>query len=114
MNPFRFLRRDGSISAVGRTVGAVAILLVGLLAYLSADPAAHERFHHDADKADHHCVITEFAAGEALYLAPTIEVRPTLAVLWESAAAAPPEIFRPPVDYILRPICGPPAAGPNA
>jgi hypothetical protein len=109
MNPFRFLRNDGSTSPLARITGLVGILLVGLLVWLSADPEAHERFHPDAGKEDHHCVVTEFAAGEAYYLAPVIELRPTEALLYEVARSAPKEVLREPVAYVLLPTCGPPS-----
>jgi len=76
---------------LGSAVAWLAVALVGLLAWLAADPAAHEFFHpeaaghaacgrghaacaHDRDAAaggsgagdapgDHQCVITAFAAG---------------------------------------------------
>jgi len=114
MNPFRFQRQDGSSSATARAVGVAAMLLVGLLAYLSANPEAHERFHHDAGHSDHHCVVTEFAAGEAFYIAPVLTLRPTLAVLFETAPAEAEDFLREPVAYVLQPICGPPGRGQNA
>jgi len=111
MNPFRFQRKDGSGSIAAQTTAGAAILLVALLAYLSANPEAHERFHHDAGQEDHHCVITEFAAGQAFFLAPEIEIRPAEEILFEIAHAEAKEFLREPVDYVLLPICGPPFNG---
>ncbi len=103
-----FTRRNGRSTLFGRTMSVVSAGLLGLLIYLSADPEAHERFHHDADQGDHECVITAFAAGEAYYVAPVIEVRPqadlfvaTNQVVESRRHGTPP--FR------LLPSCGPPA-----
>ena len=79
VHPFRFQKKDGHSSIAGRAVGTAAVLLVALLVWLSADPEAHERFHHDAGAEDHHCVITDFATGEGFYLAPQIDLRPAAA-----------------------------------
>lgn len=105
-----FRRINGESSALARTVGLLAVLLVMLLVWLSADPEAHEHFHHDADEADHHCAITEFALGEGYYLAPLIVVPP---VPWrfEAVRFEAVEVLREPVDYALLPICGPPLSG---
>jgi hypothetical protein len=105
----RFHRRDGTSSIFTRSVAAASIALVALLAYLSVDLEAHERLHHDADSPDHHCVISAYAAGEALFLAATVVVPPPVesftSVQWRSA-----ESLRQPVDLVLMPSCGPPPA----
>jgi hypothetical protein len=114
MNPFRFQRQDGSSSCFGRTTAVAGLLLVALLAYLSADPEAHERFHHDAGKDDHHCVVTDFAAGEAFFLAPRLTVRPAVTPLYEIVRGEAPEFFPRPVAFALLPSCGPPPPGSAA
>jgi small-conductance mechanosensitive channel len=109
MIPFRFQQKNGSSSIAARALGTAAILLVMLLTYLSVDPEAHERFHHDADGPDHHCVITAFAAGEALILTAVLTVRPVVTSFVQEhwpVSSAP----RRAVDLGPVPICGPPAA----
>ena len=107
----QFRRPDGSSAILARMAGAVAILLLALLVYLSADPEAHERFHHDAGHEDHHCVITDFATGEAFYLAPRFEVRPAVGVFFEVVPCEASDLLQEPVDYVLLPTCGPPSRG---
>ncbi|MSU67520.1 MAG: hypothetical protein EXS40_02945 [Opitutaceae bacterium] len=68
---------------LGRGVACLAVGLLGLLVWLAADPEAHEFFHPPqvacaacghahaaplpepapADEGDHHCIVTDFAAG---------------------------------------------------
>lgn len=71
---------------LGRAVAWLAVALVGTLAWLAVDPAAHARLHGHAESAsacghgckhhhdesapapvtadaDHRCVVTDFAAG---------------------------------------------------
>lgn len=96
-----------------RAVAVVGIGLVCMLVWLSADSGAHERFHHDADHADHHCVVSEFSAGEAIYAVPTIVIhRPD--VRCQSAAYRAAERPPEPVAYRLLPSCGPPRTGLSA
>jgi hypothetical protein len=108
MRLLRFHRKDGSSSLALRVAGTAAILLIALLAYLSVDPEAHERFHHDADEPGHHCVVTEFAAGEALVLTVAFRLLPLIAhfvrVQWVQV-----EVRHDAVDLVLLPSCGPPA-----
>lgn len=111
MRFLRFQRRDGGSTAAARVTGAVGMALMAILVWLSADPAAHERFHHDAGHEDHHCVVTDFAMGQGFYVAPRIVVAPApmvFAVVRFAAVQAP----RTPVEYRLLPICGPPAGLP--
>jgi hypothetical protein len=84
-----------------------------LLAWLAADPQAHEYFHHDAGHEDHHCAITDFALGEGFYLPPVIGVRPVVTV-FESVSFDALETLRERVDYALLPSCGPPFNGLSA
>ncbi len=107
MRLFRFHRSDGTRSFAFRAIGAAAVLLIAFLAYLAADPAAHERFHHDADESDHHCVVTEFAAGEALLVTVSLVVQPVVlrfvGIHWVQVPA-----LHATVDLVLQPSCGPP------
>ena len=109
MRLLRFHHKDGSGSIAFRVVGTAALLLIALLAYLSVDPEAHERFHHDADEPGHHCVVTEFAAGEALVLSVAWMLLPLVThfvrVQWVQV-----EVRHAAVDLVLLPSCGPPAA----
>ena len=113
MKECRFQRKDGSSSIVAKTVGILAVLMVLVLVWLSADPAAHEYFHHDAGLDEHHCVVTSFATGEGFYLVPQTTVRPAVAVFAIVHFDAG-EILHKPVDYVLLPICGPPFNGLSA
>jgi len=109
MRPFRFHRKTGDLTLAGSSVAWLGVALIALLVWLSADPSAHERFHPDAAGGDeHHCVVTEFAAGEAYYLSPVIVVRPaeTIAEVIQVRAIEAP---RESADYVLLPSCGPPA-----
>lgn len=103
----RFQQRNGSSTLAARITGGVAMLLIAVLVWLSADPEAHERFHHDADHEDHHCVVTDFAMGEGYYVAPRIVVAPA-GMVFEVVRFTVVEALREPVDYRLLPICGPP------
>ena len=85
----------------------MAVLLIGVLAYLAADPAAHERLHPDAGHEDHECVVTTFAAGEALYVAPQIVVRPMPVVVGRVEVAVQTVVLETTHD-LLPPACGPP------
>jgi hypothetical protein len=107
MKPYRFQQNDGDLSRFGKIVSLAAFLLIGLVSYLTVNPAAHEFFHSDADHADHECVVTAFAAGEALYLAPQIGVRPTVVAVQRVHFVAG-EVLRDASARILPPVCGPP------
>jgi len=108
MISLRFQRKDGSSTIAARALGTAAIFLVVLLTYLSVDPEAHEHFHHDADGANHHCIITAFAAGEAWVLAGGLVVHPAIAVFsqvqWQTAESLRGRVAHGPVA-----ICGPPS-----
>jgi len=108
MKPYRFQKKDGGLSRFGKLVSVAAALLVAVLSYLTVNPEAHEFFHPDADHADHQCAVTAFAAGEGLYLAPQIEMRPT-AVVVERVHFVAGEVRRDSTAFILPPVCGPPA-----
>ena len=86
-----------------------AVLLVGLLVFLAADPEAHEFFHDHAKDADHACVVTAFATGESYYTLPVVSLPPDLTIVRVVHASAR-ESLREPVSYRLLPICGPPSA----
>jgi len=108
MKSFRFQHKKGGLSLFGKMVGGAAILLIGLIAYLASSPEAHEIFHPDAGHGDHGCVVTSFAAGEALYVAPEIKVQPTAVVL-ERMEGTAGEMVRDFSANLLPPVCGPPA-----
>jgi hypothetical protein len=110
MKSLGFQSRSGECSILGRATILSAVSLVALLAWLSADPEAHEYFHHDADHADHHCTVSDFALGEGYYVAPQIVSAPTPLRL-ENVNCEAAEILREPVDFVLLPICGPPLSG---
>jgi hypothetical protein len=107
MKPFRFQHKKGSLSLFGKAVSVAAVLLIGLVAYLASSPEAHEFFHPDAGHEDHECVVTSFAAGEGLYLAPQIDLQPaTVVVQWVHFEAV--EVLRNSSVCLLPPVCGPP------
>jgi hypothetical protein len=108
MKPLRFQHKKGGLTLFGQAVSVAAVLLIGLVSYLTASPQAHEFFHHDAGHEEHQCVVTSFAAGEGLFLAPQIELRPT-AVVVEWVHFASTEVLRDKVANLLPPVCGPPA-----
>jgi len=108
MKHLRFQQKKGGCSLLGRTVCFAAVLLVGVLIYLSADPEAHGRLHPDADHCDHTCVLTAFAAGEGLYIVPRLEVRPAESVV-RRVHFQTQESLRNSPDFLLLPICGPPS-----
>jgi hypothetical protein len=107
MKPYRFQQNDGGLSRFGKIVGLTAVLLIGLVSYLTVNPKAHEFFHHDSGHDDHECVVTAFAAGEGFYLAPQIEVRPTAFVV-QTVQVVAREIVRDAFAGCLPPACGPP------
>jgi hypothetical protein len=109
MKHLRFTLRKGGSSRLGKVVGVAAVLLVGLLGFLAADPEAHEFFHTDAGQCDHECVVTAFAAGEGLSVVPPIEIRPTSVVVQRVHFEARESLVESP-GYLLLPICGPPSA----
>lgn len=108
MSPLRFQKKNGTLSLAGKAVSLVAVLLVAVVMYLSVTPAAHEFFHKDADHADHECVVTAFAAGESLYTAPQIVVRPEPLVIQRVEIRAE-EVAQDALRNLLPPVCGPPA-----
>jgi hypothetical protein len=61
---------------------AVSVGLIGAFLFaiaLSASPQLHERFHSDANQAQHECSVTLIAAGNYDHAAPApIFVRPNL------------------------------------
>ncbi|HEY3756971.1 MAG TPA: hypothetical protein VGL42_12540 [Opitutaceae bacterium] len=109
LKAFRFQRRDGTSTVAARVTGVAAVLLIGVLLWLSADPEAHERFHHDAGHEDHHCVVTDFAMGEGYFVAPTVVVAPVKRVFGVVQIAAV-EAARVAADVRLEPSRGPPRA----
>jgi hypothetical protein len=110
MRSFKFQKRNGSISAFAKVVSSAAVSMVLLLVWLAADPEAHEHFHHDADKGEHQCVVTEFATGEGYYVFPQTAVPPVESGLGVAHFCAD-ETIRETVAYVLLPICGPPSEG---
>jgi len=112
MQAFRFQREDGSTSFIAKAVSAAGALLMILLVWLSADPSAHAYFHHDAGREDHHCAVTDFARGEAYYLAPVALIPPAETSFKRIHFEV--VVLRPqPAAYLLLPICGPPLSGLN-
>ncbi|MGH7996380.1 MAG: hypothetical protein ACREFX_08520 [Opitutaceae bacterium] len=103
----RFRRNDGSGALLAQAAGTAAVLCVLALVWLSADPVAHEYFHHDANRADHHCGITDFALGEGYFVAPRIVVPPE-PMVFRAVDREGPELLRPPCRYLLLPTRGPP------
>lgn len=108
MRSLSLRQKNGALSLLAKMVSVSAILFVGLLAYLSTNPEAHEFFHSDSDHADHQCVVTEFAAGEGLYLAPEIVFQPT-AITVQCGHFSAREIRLELFDDLLPPVCGPPS-----
>jgi hypothetical protein len=74
---------------------------------LAAAPVLHQHLHHDAGKADHHCVVTMLAHGR-IHTPPTpvVAAAPTDFVLAPELA---PEFLLVAVDYRLLPGRGPPS-----
>ncbi|HTZ19970.1 MAG TPA: hypothetical protein VMC06_03735 [Opitutaceae bacterium] len=107
MKSVRFQQNHGSLSRFGKVVSVAAVLLIAFISYLAVNPRAHEFFHHDADHPDHECVVTAFAAGEGLYLAPAIELWPT-AVVVQRVHFGAGEVLRDAFARLLPPACGPP------
>ena len=112
MKPVKFQRRDGALSHAGKAVSLLAVLLIMAVMYLSASPESHETFHKDADHGDHECVITAFSAGEGLYTAPQIVVRPEVVVIQRVEVTAK-EVAQEALRNLLPPVCGPPARSLN-
>jgi hypothetical protein len=108
VNFLRLVKRNGQLTLLAQGVSLLAVLLVGVLGYLSVNPQAHEFFHHGAGQGDHECVVTAFAAGEGLYVAPQVVPRPDRLVV-ERVAVIAREISRQSPDDRLPPACGPPA-----
>jgi hypothetical protein len=113
MKAFSFQSRNGTLSPLSKTIAAGAASIVLLLVWLSADPEAHEHFHHDAAKGEHQCVVTEFASGEGYYMVPEIAVPPVEAVFGAAHFSAA-DTLREAVDYVLLPTCGPPSRALSA
>ncbi|MEI9961609.1 MAG: hypothetical protein WDM76_10905 [Limisphaerales bacterium] len=62
---------------------ALAVSLIGLVLLLGAmvaSPSLHKRIHHDADKADHECVITLFSHGQVD--SANGDVPPIVPIVW--------------------------------
>ncbi len=94
-----------------RGLSVLATLLVLLLGVLSVSPILHECCHdrvanHDTD-CDHHCVVTDFATGEAWFTPPVLLNVPSQVVVGiERSAPAWPALGQD--GYRLQPACGPP------
>ena len=89
----------------------LAALLVLILGVLSVSPVLHEHCHantthHEAD-CDHHCVVTDFAAGNAWFSPPLLPSEPARMVV-VVRLAAPAGLAPGPDGYRLLPACGPP------
>ena len=89
-----------------RAISLLCALELLLLTALAAAPGLHERLHHDAHQADHHCAITALAAGK-IHLASATPVisRPAPDII---AAVLPPTPVYFAVDYQLLPGRAPP------
>ena len=89
----------------------LAVLLVLMLGVLSVSPVLHEHCHanttnHEAD-CDHHCVVTDFAAGNAWFTPPALLNEP--AQISFALKLEAPTREKPGSDnYRLQPACGPP------
>lgn len=98
-------------SRFSRGLSILAASLVLLLGVLSVSPALHDFCHaddarHDAD-CGHHCVITDFAAGEAWFTPPAMVTEP-VRVVAHVQAPAPAGLSVAQVPHRLQPACGPP------
>ncbi len=94
------------MAAAASFLGVAAVML---LVWLGVDPEAHEHFHADAGLGDHHCVITDFAAGEGYFLVPRM-LTPPVGVVYETLSRSVREASPGRVDYALLPARGPPGA----
>ena len=112
MKPLSFQKKNGTLSQAGKAVSVLAVLLIAVVMYLSANPEAHEFFHKDADHADHECVVTAFAAGEGLFTAPQIVVQPESLAIQRMDVVAK-EVAQEALRNLLPPVCGPPARSLN-
>ena len=104
--------RSLSLSRHIGSVSVLAALLVLMLGVLSVSPVLHEHCHannthHEAD-CDHHCVVTDFAAGNAWFTPPALLNEPARIVV-DVQLAAPADLAPGPNGYRLLPACGPPA-----
>lgn len=52
------------IESVKSILVLLGVSLVLLVSFLGTSPSLHKLIHHDADQADHHCVITLFTKGQ--------------------------------------------------
>jgi hypothetical protein len=59
----RFIRRQFK-PASQAVIASMLTCFVLLLNVLAASPSLHERFHADAGKAEHQCIVTLFAHGQ--------------------------------------------------
>jgi hypothetical protein len=92
-------------------INVLAALLVLLLGVLGVSPVLHDFCHaaganHDTD-CDHHCVVTDFAAGEAWFTPPPLLTAPTRTLV-NIQPAAPARPMLEPETHRLQPACGPP------
>jgi hypothetical protein len=73
---------------------AVSVGLIGAFLFaiaLSASPQLHERFHSDANQAQHECSVTLIAAGNYDHAAPApVFVRPNLVAQISAVATLTP------------------------
>jgi hypothetical protein len=65
---FRIRRLFGMRSAVAagcfkQAITALLLFHIVVIAAMAANPALHERMHHDADHEDHDCAVTLFLSG---------------------------------------------------
>lgn len=108
MNPFHFPAARGRLSRLERGVALLGAGLILLLGILAVDPGVHEFFHKEAGHLGHDCVVTDFAAGDGVFLAPVIDLRPrSIATVTVNLPAR--GVWRSRGELRLPPACGPPA-----
>jgi hypothetical protein len=89
---------------------AISLLcLIELLALttLAVAPGLHERLHHDANQADHHCGVTAFAAGKIHLAAASPAISQPASYVIAAILTPAPVYFA--VDYQLLPGRAPPS-----
>src|SRR5258708_34868895 len=98
---FRFFLRR-----LSATIGILAILA---LAVLAVRWDLHERFHADADHADHACAVTQFVHGSASTLdLVSISVEPPSQGESQLHLAIVETRLAVERAFVLPPVCGPP------
>jgi hypothetical protein len=93
------LERNNLVKTGRISFGILSVFLVLLLNLLASSPSLHEKFHADADHAEHQCAVTLFAHGQVDSACVDIPVSAPLNFV-TAVAFADLSIFSPAIEHL--------------